>query len=90
MSVSFALLLSSSPASANYSTENDPLFPEEILEDGRKHFATSNVEHEIKTYSNVPHGESEGTFEENTLTIQVLLFTETTIHLQSERHKHQP
>jgi len=36
--------------------ENDPLFPEEILEDGRKHFATSNVEHEIKTYSNVPHG----------------------------------
>ncbi|KAK6382806.1 hypothetical protein LTS17_003475 [Exophiala oligosperma] len=36
--------------------ENDPLFPAEILEDGKKYFATSNVEHEIKMYSDVPHG----------------------------------
>ncbi|KIX06087.1 uncharacterized protein Z518_04061 [Rhinocladiella mackenziei CBS 650.93] len=36
--------------------EHDPLFPDEILEDGRKQFAASNIEHEIKTYSNVPHG----------------------------------
>ena len=32
------------------------MFPEEILEEGKKHFGTSNVEHEIKTYSGVPHG----------------------------------
>ncbi|KIW16123.1 hypothetical protein PV08_06174 [Exophiala spinifera] len=36
--------------------ENDPLFPAEILEDGKKDFATSNVEHEVKMYSAVPHG----------------------------------
>jgi len=36
--------------------ENDPLFPEEILEEGRKQFAASSIEHEIKTYSEVPHG----------------------------------
>lgn len=40
------------------SLEHDPLFPDEILEEGRKQFATSNVEHEIKTYPNVPHGKS--------------------------------
>lgn len=37
-------------------TENDPLFPDEILEEGKKLFATSNLEHEIKTYPRVPHG----------------------------------
>ena len=36
--------------------ENDPLFPEEILEVGRKHLASSAVPHEIKVYQNVPHG----------------------------------
>ena len=40
----------------NSCSENDQLFPEEILDTGRKHLATSNVEHEIKTYSGVPHG----------------------------------
>ncbi|EXJ95516.1 hypothetical protein A1O1_00638 [Capronia coronata CBS 617.96] len=35
--------------------ENDPLFPDEILDEGRKQFATSNIEHEIKVYSAVPH-----------------------------------
>lgn len=37
-------------------TENDPLFPEEVLEMGRKNFAASNIEHEINTYPEVPHG----------------------------------
>ena len=41
---------------SNSPLENDQLFPEEILDTGRKHLATSNVEHEIKTYSGVPHG----------------------------------
>src|SRR5262249_1994207 len=36
--------------------EHDPLFPEEILEEGRKQFEANNIEHEIKTYSDVPHG----------------------------------
>ncbi|EHY58236.1 hypothetical protein HRR83_004906 [Exophiala dermatitidis] len=36
--------------------ENDPLFPDEILEEGRKQFAASNIEHEIKVYEGVPHG----------------------------------
>jgi len=36
--------------------ENDPLFPAEILEEGKKLFASSNIEHEIKIYSDVPHG----------------------------------
>ena len=36
--------------------ENDPLFPEEILEVGRKSLASSEVPHEIKVYKNVPHG----------------------------------
>jgi hypothetical protein len=34
------------------------LFPEEILEEGKKQFAASNLEHEIKTYPGVPHGPS--------------------------------
>jgi dienelactone hydrolase len=38
--------------------ENDPLFPDEILEEGKKHLATSSVEHEIKVYTGVPHGKS--------------------------------
>ncbi|KIW95871.1 uncharacterized protein Z519_02936 [Cladophialophora bantiana CBS 173.52] len=36
--------------------ENDPLFPDEVLEVGRKHLAASSIEHEIKTYPEVPHG----------------------------------
>ncbi|KAI1623636.1 Alpha/Beta hydrolase protein [Exophiala viscosa] len=36
--------------------EHDPLFPAEILEEGKKLFASSNIEHEIKIYSDVPHG----------------------------------
>jgi hypothetical protein len=39
-------------------TENDQLFPEEILEQGRKHLEAQHIEHEIKTYSGVPHGQS--------------------------------
>jgi dienelactone hydrolase len=37
--------------------ENDPLFPEDVLEIGRKHFAASGLQHEIQTYPEVPHGE---------------------------------
>ncbi|KIV90551.1 hypothetical protein PV10_07842 [Exophiala mesophila] len=36
--------------------ENDPLFPDDVLEEGRKQFATTNLEHQIKTYPGVPHG----------------------------------
>jgi dienelactone hydrolase len=36
--------------------ENDPLFPEDVLEVGRKHFAASGLQHEIQTYPEVPHG----------------------------------
>jgi len=36
--------------------EHDPVFPEEILEDGRKSLESKNVEHEIKLYQGVPHG----------------------------------
>lgn len=36
--------------------ENDPLFPEDVLEAGRKYMAASNVENEIKVYEGVPHG----------------------------------
>ena len=36
--------------------ENDPLFPEEILEFGKKTLQDRKIEHEIDVYSNVPHG----------------------------------
>lgn len=36
--------------------ENDPLFPAEILEEGKKQLATSSIEHEITVYEGVPHG----------------------------------
>ncbi|ERF74938.1 hypothetical protein EPUS_05146 [Endocarpon pusillum Z07020] len=36
--------------------ENDQLFPEDILEEGRKHLQNQNIDHEIKTYPGVPHG----------------------------------
>lgn len=37
-------------------SESDPVFPEEILEEGRKHLEENKIEHEIKTYTGVPHG----------------------------------
>lgn len=36
--------------------ENDQLFPEEILEQGRQHMQANGVEHDIKIYPGVPHG----------------------------------
>jgi dienelactone hydrolase len=36
--------------------ENDPLFPAEVLEVGRKAFASSDTEHEVRVYEGVPHG----------------------------------
>lgn len=36
--------------------ENDTLFPEEILNAGRKSLETNKVEHEIEVYKKVPHG----------------------------------
>lgn len=38
--------------------ENDSLFPEEVLEAGRKSLEKNKVEHEIEVYKNVPHGTS--------------------------------
>jgi hypothetical protein len=40
-------------------TENDQLFPEDILEEGRKYLEANNIEHEIRTYPGVPHGKFE-------------------------------
>jgi hypothetical protein len=40
-------------------TENDQLFPEEILEEGRRYLQANNIEHEIRTYPGVPHGKSQ-------------------------------
>ena len=37
-------------------TENDQLFPEEILEEGRRYLQANNIEHEIRAYPGVPHG----------------------------------
>jgi dienelactone hydrolase len=37
-------------------TENDQLFPDEVREAGRKFLEEKGIEHEIKVYSNVPHG----------------------------------
>jgi hypothetical protein len=39
--------------------ENDQLFPEEILEEGRKYLEANNIEHEIRIYAGVPHGKSQ-------------------------------
>ncbi|KAL9106500.1 MAG: hypothetical protein Q9227_008479 [Pyrenula ochraceoflavens] len=36
--------------------ENDQLFPQDILDDGKKHLEENKIEHEIKNYSGVPHG----------------------------------
>lgn len=36
--------------------ENDQLFPEEILEEGRRYMEANAVEHDIKIYPGVPHG----------------------------------
>ena len=40
-------------------TENDQLFPEEILEEGRRYLQANNIDHEIRTYPGVPHGKSQ-------------------------------
>lgn len=39
--------------------ENDQLFPTEILDAGKDYLASSNIEHEVKVFPEVPHGESE-------------------------------
>ena len=36
--------------------ENDQLFPDEIREAGQKYLEEKQVKHEIKVYSDVPHG----------------------------------
>jgi dienelactone hydrolase len=36
--------------------EDDTLFPEEVLEAGRKSLEKNKVEHEVEVYKNVPHG----------------------------------
>ena len=36
--------------------ENDQLFPQDILETGRAHLEANNIEHEITTYPQLPHG----------------------------------
>jgi dienelactone hydrolase len=37
--------------------ENDQLFPDDIREQGRQYLETNGIEHEVKVYSGVPHGE---------------------------------
>ncbi|KAF2808038.1 alpha/beta-hydrolase [Mytilinidion resinicola] len=36
--------------------KDDPLFPEEVLEEGRKGLEKNSIEHEIQVFSDVPHG----------------------------------
>lgn len=36
--------------------ENDPLFPDEVREEGKKFLESNMIEHSIRVYSNVPHG----------------------------------
>jgi len=50
------IFLTESEAIADEPVENDPLFPDDILSEGRKHLESSKVDHEIKTYDGVPHG----------------------------------
>lgn len=38
--------------------ENDQLFPDEVRISGKKSLEASKVDHEMKVYSDVPHGES--------------------------------
>ena len=38
--------------------ENDQLFPDDVRLAGQKHLEENGVEHEIKVYPDVPHGES--------------------------------
>lgn len=38
--------------------ENDPVFPDELATAGKEALEKNGVEHEIKTYSGVPHGTS--------------------------------
>lgn len=41
--------------------EDDPLFPQDVLEEGRKLWTEQKVDHEVEVYSGVPHGESDMT-----------------------------
>ena len=43
--------------SNNVCLENDQLFPDDVRLAGQKHLEESGIEHEIKVYSDVPHGE---------------------------------
>lgn len=55
------------------SLENDQLFPDEVRISGKKSLEENKVEHEMKVYSDVPHGESnlgpEKCVEENLVTL---------------------
>lgn len=39
--------------------ENDQLFPDDVRIAGQKRLEESGIEHEIKVYSDVPHGKSD-------------------------------
>ena len=41
---------------ADFRSENDQLFPDEVREEGKAYLETNKIEHEIKVYPNVPHG----------------------------------
>lgn len=36
--------------------EDDPLFPDDVLEEGRKSLAENRIDHQIEVYKDVPHG----------------------------------
>ena len=36
--------------------ENDPLFPDDVRKKGIQILETNKIEHEVKVYSDVPHG----------------------------------
>ena len=73
--------------------ENDQLFPDEIREEGRKIFATKQIEHEIQVYPGVPHGEFSHSSINITLlscNIQVLLSMVSTKMSRFKRRRRKP
>jgi len=39
-----------------FCVEEDPLFPGDVLEEGKKYMSENKVDHEVEVYKGVPHG----------------------------------
>ena len=62
-----------SPSLQSHS-EHDQLFPEETLEAGRQYLESNSIEHEIKTFPEVPHGIVLSLFSEGSILTAVVGF----------------